>query len=131
MILTTTSRRSCDPPSLTAVKRLIDPKTKVDGAWGKADVRTIIRRMSRVFSSFLGDLNMKHALWASTALALLTTVPASATEAQKYRYDAKGRLLKVERTGTVNNGVTTEYTNDKADNRTRLKTTGSPNPPPP
>ena len=131
MILTTTSRRSCDTPSLTAVKRSIGPETQVDRGWGKADVHTIIRKMSRVFSSFMGDLNMKHALLASTALALLTATPASATEAQKHRYDAKGRLLKVERTGTVNNGVTTEYTNDKADNRTRLKTTGSPNPPPP
>lgn len=55
---------------------------------------------------------------------------AIAAETQKYRYDAKGRLSKVERTGTVNNGVTTEYTHDKADNRTRLKTTGSANPPP-
>ncbi len=56
--------------------------------------------------------------------------PAHAAETQKYRYDAKGRLVKVERTGTVNNGVTTEYSHDKADNRTRLKTTGSANPPP-
>jgi RHS Repeat len=64
-------------------------------------------------------------------LASCSTSPAYAAESQKYRYDAKGRLVKVERTGTVNNGVTTEYTHDKADNRTRLKTTGSPNPPPP
>jgi hypothetical protein len=38
--------------------------------------------------------------------------------------------VKVVRTGTVNNNVTTEYEHDKADNRTRLKTTNSPNPPP-
>lgn len=65
-----------------------------------------------------------------TAVSLLFTGPATATETQKYRYDAKGRLVKVERTGTVNNNVTTEYVHDKADNRTRLKTTGSANPPP-
>ena len=35
--------------------------------------------------------------------------------------------MKVERTGTVNNGVTTTYTHDKADNRTNVKTVGSPN----
>ena len=58
------------------------------------------------------------------------SAPAVAAESQKYRYDAKGRLVKVERTGTVNNNVTTEYTHDKADNRTRLKTTGSANSPP-
>lgn len=47
-----------------------------------------------------------------------------------YTYDAKGRLVKVVRTGTVNNNVTVDYEHDKADNRTRLKTTNSPNPPP-
>lgn len=65
------------------------------------------------------------------AITCTTSPVAYAAEAQKYRYDAKGRLIKVERTGTVNNGVTTEYAHDKADNRTRLKTTGSANPPPP
>lgn len=55
---------------------------------------------------------------------------AAATETITYTYDAKGRLVKVVRTGTVNNNVTTEYEHDKADNRKRLKTTNSPNPPP-
>lgn len=55
---------------------------------------------------------------------------AAATETITHSYDAKGRLVKVVRTGTVNNTVTTEYEHDKADNRTRLKTTNSPNPPP-
>jgi hypothetical protein len=31
----------------------------------------------------------------------------------------------------VNNGVTTTYTHDRADNRVQKTTTGSPNPPPP
>jgi hypothetical protein len=35
--------------------------------------------------------------------------------------------VKVERTGTVNNGVTNTYTYDKADNRTQVKITGSTN----
>jgi hypothetical protein len=64
-------------------------------------------------------------------LMLLSTSPALAAENITYSYDAKGRLTKVVRTGTVNNNVTVEYTHDKADNRTRLKTTNSPNPPPP
>ncbi|MGN6594682.1 hypothetical protein [Sphingopyxis terrae] len=55
---------------------------------------------------------------------------AAATETITYTYDAKGRLVKVVRTGTVNNNVTVEYTHDKADNRTRVKVTNSPNPPP-
>jgi len=64
------------------------------------------------------------------ALPLLS-VSASATETITYSYDAKGRLVKVVRTGTVNNNVTTEYEHDKADNRKKVKTTNSPNAPPP
>jgi hypothetical protein len=63
-------------------------------------------------------------------LTLLSAAPVLAAETITYSYDAKGRLVKVVRTGTVNNNVTVEYTHDKADNRTRLKTTNSPNPPP-
>lgn len=57
--------------------------------------------------------------------------PAFAAETITYTYDALGRLKKVERAGTVNNGVATTYVHDKADNRTSKSTTGSPNPPPP
>jgi YD repeat-containing protein len=64
------------------------------------------------------------------AAGLLIASSALAAETITYSYDAKGRLVKVVRTGTVNNNVTVEYTHDKADNRTRLKTTNSPNPPP-
>ena len=64
-------------------------------------------------------------------LAILLSVPASAAETITYVYDARGRLVQVIRTGTVNNGVTTTYAIDRADNRTNKTTTGSPNPPPP
>lgn len=64
-------------------------------------------------------------------LAMFLAVPASAAETITYTYDARGRLVQVLRTGTVNNGVTTSYTIDKADNRINKTTTGSPNPPPP
>ncbi len=64
------------------------------------------------------------------ASGLLAAAPATATETITYTYDAKGRLVKVVRTGTVNNNVTIDYEHDKADNRTRLKVTNSPNPPP-
>jgi hypothetical protein len=64
-------------------------------------------------------------------VALIATASAAiAAETITYTYDAKGRLVKVVRTGTVNNNVTVEYTHDKADNRTRLKVMNSPNPPP-
>jgi coenzyme F420-reducing hydrogenase delta subunit len=74
---------------------------------------------------------VKHIYYFSAAIAVLAAGSANAAETQKYRYDAKGRLIKVERTGTVNNGVTSEYTHDKANNRIRVKTTGSANIPPP
>lgn len=63
-------------------------------------------------------------------LFLAAGAPSMSAETVTYTYDAKGRLAKVVRTGTVNNNVTVEYEHDKADNRTRLKTTNSPNPPP-
>lgn len=50
-----------------------------------------------------------------------------AAETITYSYDAKGRLVKVVHSGTVNNGVTVTYTHDKADNRTNVTTTGSSN----
>lgn len=65
---------------------------------------------------------------ASSAIGL--AISAGAAETITYTYDAKGRLVKVVRTGSVNNNVTVDYEHDKADNRTRLKTTNSPNPPP-
>ena len=65
-------------------------------------------------------------LGVSIALAMAGTIAARAAETITYTYDAKGRVIKVVHSGTVNNGVTTEYTHDKADNRTRVKTTGAP-----
>ena len=77
---------------------------------------------------------MRRRFWpAMLALAAAScgAAPALAAETISYSYDARGRLVQVARTGTVNNGVTTSYTLDKADNRTNKSTTGSPNPPPP
>lgn len=65
---------------------------------------------------------------AALVLALGAAVSASAAHAAEtivYTYDAKGRLVKVERSGSVNNGVTTTYTYDKADNRKNVTTTGA------
>jgi hypothetical protein len=67
------------------------------------------------------------------AAAFVVAVPALAlaSETVTYTYDAKGRLVKVEHKGDINDGVKVEYKHDKADNRTKVKVTGSPNPPPP
>ncbi|HYW15957.1 MAG TPA: hypothetical protein VE891_07365 [Allosphingosinicella sp.] len=71
--------------------------------------------------------------WALLAAgaATLAASAAMAAETIVYTYDAKGRVVKVERSGTVNNNVTANYSHDKADNRTNVTVTGSPNPPPP
>jgi hypothetical protein len=57
---------------------------------------------------------------AFAVAALAVTAAAFANETVTYTYDARGRLVKVERTGTVNNGVKAEYKYDKGDNRTNV-----------
>ena len=74
---------------------------------------------------------MKRVILSSLATIFLTSGPAHAAETITYKYDAKGRLIEVKRTGTVNNNVQTTYTHDKANNRKAVTTTGSGNTPPP
>jgi len=50
---------------------------------------------------------------------------AVGSETITYTYDARGRLVKVEHTGNVNNGIQTTYIYDKANNRTNKTTTGA------
>jgi len=54
------------------------------------------------------------------ALGLLSSA-AMATENITYTYDARGRLVKVVHTGTVNNNTQACYKYDKADNRTNVQ----------
>jgi YD repeat-containing protein len=56
------------------------------------------------------------------ALGLLSSA-AHATETITYTYDARGRLVKVVHTGSVNNNNQACYKYDKADNRTTVQTT--------
>lgn len=56
----------------------------------------------------------------------LAASAALATETITYSYDARGRVKTVVRSGTVNNGQSTTYNHDKADNRTNVTTTGAP-----
>jgi RHS Repeat len=62
---------------------------------------------------------------AVSALAASIAAPAFAGETVTYSYDAKGRLVKVVHTGTINNTLQTTYTHDKADNRKNTTTTGA------
>jgi hypothetical protein len=64
---------------------------------------------------------------ALLALAALGVGGAAvAAEVITYRYDARGRLVKVERSGSVNNNVSTNYSYDKADNRKNKTVSGAP-----
>ena len=56
------------------------------------------------------------------AIGLLSSA-AMATETITYTYDARGRLVKVVHTGTVNTNNQACYKYDKADNRTTVQTT--------
>lgn len=57
---------------------------------------------------------------------ILFGAAAYAAETVTYSYDARGRLVQVTHTGTVNNNVASSYTYDKANNRTNKTTTGAP-----
>lgn len=65
-------------------------------------------------------------LFAATVWSLLITAgPASASEVIQYTYDARGRLVEVERAQpTVT--IKTKYTYDRADNRTKKEVTTLP-----
>jgi YD repeat-containing protein len=64
------------------------------------------------------------------SIAVVTAAAATASETINYTYDARGQLVQVKHSGTVNNNVSANYTYDKANNRTNLNV-ASPNPPPP
>lgn len=66
-------------------------------------------------------------LVAALVLSVMYNEAASAAETISYTYDAKGRLVKVVHSGSINNGVVVDYTYEDADNRTNVKTSGSNN----
>lgn len=54
-------------------------------------------------------------------------VPAPASEAITYTYDAQGRLVGAVHAGDTNNGLDVRYELDRAGNRTNYNVTGSQN----
>jgi predicted nicotinamide N-methyase len=62
----------------------------------------------------------------SIMLAAMATGTAGASETVNYTYDAKGRVVKVAHSGTVNNNIVANYGFDKADNRVNMNVTGAP-----
>jgi serralysin len=72
---------------------------------------------------------LRRSCWklaASVGVVCLSATLAYAAETVTYTYDSRGRLVKVEKNGTINDGVKTEYHYDKADNRSNVTVTGSP-----
>ena len=68
---------------------------------------------------------------AALAAGLLCPPAASANETITYTYDARGRLIRVVRTDSVNHNNNSQacYKYDKADNRTNVTTsTTTPRP---
>jgi uncharacterized protein RhaS with RHS repeats len=61
------------------------------------------------------------------AIVVMPDVAAMAAETVSYTYDAQGRLIRVVKSGSVNNGAAVQYTYDAAGNRVRVTATGSPN----
>jgi hypothetical protein len=70
---------------------------------------------------------MRNFICGAALAVCISSSAAYAAETITYTYDAKGRLVKVVHTGTVNNTIQTTYTHDKADNRKNTTTTGAPN----
>jgi hypothetical protein len=64
---------------------------------------------------------MKASLFVPVFLCAASTghAPARASEAVTYSYDVFGRVAKISSSGTVNNGITSVYCYDAADNRSR------------
>lgn len=69
---------------------------------------------------------MRFRFLVTTALgAMFLTAPALAGETVSYRYDAKGRLVKVVHTNGPNNGRVETVCHDKADNREKVKSSST------
>ena len=69
-------------------------------------------------------MRVKTTIFIMAAFAVAAS--AYATETITYTYDARGRLIRVVHSGSVNNNVSANYAYDKGDNRTNVNVV-SPN----
>lgn len=56
----------------------------------------------------------------------IATSLASASETVNYTYDARGRLIKAQHSGSVNGNVVANYSYDATDNRNVVSVSGAP-----
>ena len=68
----------------------------------------------------------RYEILAAAGIALVAVAAAQAAETLTCSYDARGRLVRVQHNGSVNANVVTNYSYDKADNRTLKNVTGAP-----
>ena len=75
----------------------------------------------------LGSVNPMVLKTAAALMAVAAGAAAAwAAETVAYTYDARGRLTKVERSGTINIGIEAAYDYDDADNIESRTVTGAP-----
>lgn len=75
-------------------------------------------------------MNKTRGLLFAGAVAAIAAaaISVNAQETINYQYDARGRLVRVQHSGSVNNNVSANYSYDKGDNRTNVNVV-SPNSP--
>jgi YD repeat-containing protein len=71
---------------------------------------------------------MKYIVVISGLALVVQATGAQASTTTTYSYDALGRLVATSNTGTVNNGLTSATTYDKADNRSNYTIAGASKP---
>lgn len=70
---------------------------------------------------------MKKTSYSFLAIAIMSFLEGNLpAETATYTYDAKGRLVRVVKSGGPDHGAITTYEQDKADNRQVVRTTGAP-----
>lgn len=69
---------------------------------------------------------MRQRIMLGLAALAAGATAAIAAETITYSYDARGRLVRAQSSGSVNHNVATNYVYDKADNRTNRTVTGAP-----
>lgn len=73
-----------------------------------------------------GIMRKIHKTFIVLISGLGVAAAAAAAETVSYSYDSRGRLVEVEHSGNVNDGVITNYAYDDADNLTNKTTAGAP-----
>lgn len=74
---------------------------------------------------------MRILLYAIVLSNLAVATIAQASETITYSYDALGRVVAVNHSGSVNNGIQANYSYDQAGNRTNVMVTGAASNSPP